>query len=170
VLVDDDASSVIMPPRKTSWFNDSLWKTFVVASSDLLKDTRRCYNYHQCRNETYSVEKVALTWVNFSVDVLSSFVRAVNVFCGLEKYDYLALDNPRYGALQLLILLFSRCDCAGSYNPWKSSRFLPIIYLNGARLSIEVVQLLIILGDGISGYANHHTRLRQLPVCLLKYD
>jgi hypothetical protein len=37
--------------------------------------------------------KKALSKVDFSGNVLSSLVIAVNVFCGLEKYDYLALDN-----------------------------------------------------------------------------
>jgi hypothetical protein len=35
----------------------------------------------------------AVNEVNFSVHVLRSLVKAVSVFCGLEKYDFLALDN-----------------------------------------------------------------------------
>jgi hypothetical protein len=60
------------------------------------KSTGRCYNHHQIRKE-----------VNFSGNVLRSLMRAVNVFCGLKNYDYLALDTiPLWGFTTVDICCF----------------------------------------------------------------
>jgi hypothetical protein len=50
--------------------------------------------------------KAAFLKVNFSVYVLSSLVRAVNVFCGLEKLDYFVLDNITIGVTTVDICCF----------------------------------------------------------------
>jgi hypothetical protein len=80
-----------MPPRKTRCFNDSLWKTYVVASSGLLRKHWTLLQLPSIQKGDFSVWEVAFPWVHLSGNVLSSLVRAVNVFCDLEKYDYFAL-------------------------------------------------------------------------------
>jgi hypothetical protein len=60
--------------------------------------------------------------------LMSTIVRAVNVFCGLEKkqlfstWHYVTMGFSNYLCLQFL-----RCDCTGSHNPWESARFSPLI-------------------------------------------
>jgi hypothetical protein len=45
--------------------------------------------------------------VNFSINMLRSLVRAVNMFCGLKKYDYLALDKiSLWGITTVVICCF----------------------------------------------------------------
>jgi hypothetical protein len=51
---------------------------------------------------TIQGSRVASHTFNSNVLVLSSFVRAFNVFCGLEKYDYLALNETSLDGITTL--------------------------------------------------------------------
>jgi hypothetical protein len=81
--------------EKTSCAKDSLWNTLVVAISGRLKKTLGVVTVTipSIQKGKKLCLKSGFPKVNSSGNVFSSFVKAVNVFCGLEKYDYSAPDK-----------------------------------------------------------------------------
>jgi hypothetical protein len=83
--------------------------------------------------------RIGFSEVNARVHVLSSLVRAVIVFCGLEKQNSVALDIISvWGFTTIDICDFRGVTAlAGSYNPWERARFLPIILHNSLLFTNE---------------------------------
>jgi hypothetical protein len=57
---------------------------------------------------------------------MSLLVRAVNMYCGLEKQNSSALHYISLWGFKTVDLQFSRCDCTGCYSPRESARILPL--------------------------------------------
>jgi hypothetical protein len=69
-----------------------------------------------------------VAWSTFSTHgFASSLVIAFNVLSGLVIDDYLAMKKTsQLWGYNSLFLLFSRCGCTGSYNPWGNASFFAI--------------------------------------------
>jgi hypothetical protein len=106
----------------TNLFTSSLWladKTLQVFTKVIIPARR-----------TTKGSKVAFNEFTWSVVVFSSLVRAINVICGLEKYDYLALNETSlHGVKTFDICSYRGVPALALKTLWKHAGFMPLIHI-----------------------------------------